>query len=377
MTTFAAAAVAAFAAAAAAAPTGAVSCKQPIELGMMAPLTGPAASAGADQLHWAQFFVQQWNAKRNPKIRLAYSDTQLDPSKAAAVAEEFGAKTTLVGVIGPADWREVVAAAPALESAGLAFVSASATPVWLTDGSRRGFFYRVVPNDAVQGATVAAYMQRRLGVTRGSSVMIVDDQEPYSIALADIVESTLRGRGVIVQRESVSQEATDFSPLVAKADTSTKVVFLPFRLASHAQLFAQQLRAQGGHAVVFGSDATFDRSQFNVSGSYVSFFAPDVTTIRQNAAIVRAFRRAFPGPTSPFGPPAYVAVQVYVNAIAKACSDRVVTRAEVRRWLTRTNLPVTLLGGPLAFTPNGDVAGTPTYHVFWIRNGRYVPVAVA
>jgi branched-chain amino acid transport system substrate-binding protein len=341
---------------------------------MMAPLTGAAAAAGVDQLHWAQFFVQQWNAKRTPKIKLTYGDTQLDPSKAAAVAEQLAAKPTIVGVVGPAGWQEVTASAPVLQAAGLAFVSVSATPVWLTDGSLRGYFYRVVPNDAVQGATVAAYMQRGLGVTRGSSVMIVDDQSPYSTALGDIVESTLRGRGVLVQRESVTQETTDFLPLVAKAVTSTKVVFLPFQLASQAQLFAQQLRAQGGRAVVFGSDATFDRSKFNFSGSYVSFFAPDVTTIRQDAAVVRAFRRAFPGPTGPFGAPAYVAVQVYVNAIARACKDHVVTRAEVRRRLARTKLASTLLGGPLEFTPNGDVAGA-TYHVFRVRYGRYVPVS--
>ena len=35
-------------------------------IGMLAPITGPAASIGGDQLHWAQFFVSQWNKGKHP-----------------------------------------------------------------------------------------------------------------------------------------------------------------------------------------------------------------------------------------------------------------------------------------------------------------------
>src|SRR5439155_1755443 len=95
---------------------------------------------------------------------------------------------------------------------------------------------------------------------------------------------SLTGKGAKVDRESISQKATDFSSLVAKVTSSTKIVYLPFQLASQAQLFAQQLKAQGKSAVVFGSDGTFDSSKFNVNGSYISFFAPDVTTIKAAAS---------------------------------------------------------------------------------------------
>ena len=42
-----------------------------VQIGMLAPITGPAGSIGADQLHWAQFFVAQWNkAGSKPKLKL-------------------------------------------------------------------------------------------------------------------------------------------------------------------------------------------------------------------------------------------------------------------------------------------------------------------
>jgi len=216
-------------------------------------------------------------------------------------------------------------------------------------------------------------MRTKLGVKSGDTVMIVDDQESYSTGLADIVGQSLAGKGVKVDRESVSQKATDFSSLVAKVSSSTKVVFLPFQVASQAQLFAQQLKAQGKAAVVFGSDGTFDSSKFNVNGSYISFFAPDVTTVAANAKISAAFNKAFPGGTSPFGAPNYVAAQVFANAVTTSCKDGKITRTELRKNFAKVSLSSTLIG-PIRFTPNGDVANAK-FHIFKIVNGKYVTIS--
>jgi hypothetical protein len=155
---------------------------------------------------------------------------------------------------------------------------------------------------------------------------------------------------------------------------STKVVFLPFQVASQAQLFAQQLKAQGKSAVVFGSDGTFDSKKFNASGNYVSFFAPDVTTIPANRAVTTAYNKAFPGGTSPFGAPNYVAAQLYATAATKACADGKITRTELRRQIAKAKLPSTILGKPMSFTANGDVAGAK-FFVFKIAGGKYTTVS--
>jgi branched-chain amino acid transport system substrate-binding protein len=357
------------------AASSALSCKKGVSIGMLAPITGPAASIGADQLHWAQFYFTQWDKnKKHVKIKLVQGDTQLDPAKASTVAQSFASNGSIVGVIGPAGSDEVQATAPILKKAGLAFASGSATRVSLTNGAWKGFFFRDVPNDGVQGPTAANYMASALGVKSGDSVMIVDDQESYSTGLADIVGQSLAGKGVKVDRESISQKATDFSSLVAKVTSSFKVVYLPFQLASQAQLFAQQLKAQGKSAIVFGSDGTFDSSKFNVNGSYISFFAPDVTTIQADASIVAAFHKQFPGATSPFGAPNYVLAQMYASAVTTACKDGKITRTELRKDFGKVSLKSTILGTPIKFTGNGDLAGAK-FHIFKIVNGKYETVA--
>jgi branched-chain amino acid transport system substrate-binding protein len=350
------------------------SCKSGVTVGMMAPITGGAASIGGDQLHWAQFYFTQWNKTHKLKITLKQFDDQIDPAKAATGAQSFASNSKIVGVIGPAGSDQVQAAAPIYKKAGLAFASGSATRVSLTNGKWKGYFFRDVPNDGVQGPTDAAYMTSKLGVTHGDTVMIVDDQESYSTGLADIVGQALsKTSGLKVDRESVSQKATDFSSLVAKVDSKTKVVFLPFQIASEAQLFAQQLKAQGKTAVVFGSDGTFDSSKFNPEGALISFFAPDVTTIPADAAIVKAFHKQFPGATSPFGAPNYVLAQMYAKAVTKACSDGKISRAEVRADVLKVSLSSSLIG-PISLTANGDVAGAK-FHIFKVVNGKYVTIA--
>src|SRR4051795_4350263 len=346
-------------------------CKSGVTLGILAPITGPAASIGGDQLHWAQFYFTQWNkVKGHVKVKLVQGDTQLDPSKASTVAQSFASNKAIVGVIGPAGSDEGQGTAPILRKAGLAFASGSATRVSLTNGWQKGYFFRDVPNDGVQGPTAANYMFTKLGVKSGDAVMVVDDQESYSTGLADIVGTSLSAKGIKVSRESISQKDTDFSSLVAKVTSSTKVVYLPFQLASQAQLFTQQLRAQGKQAVTFGSDGTFDSSKFNTNGSYISFFAPDVTTIPADAKIVAAFHKAYPGATSPFGAPNYVLAQMYANAITKACKDHKISRTEVRKDFAKVSLPSTILGTPVRFTANGDLAGAK-FHIFKIVNGKY------
>jgi branched-chain amino acid transport system substrate-binding protein len=345
------------------------SCSRGVSIGMMAPITGAAASIGDDQLHWAQYYFTVWNKHHRLKIHLVQGDTQLDPSKASTVAQSLASNKSVMGVIGPAGSDEVQAVAPILRKAGLAFASGSATRVSLTNGTWRGSFFRDVPNDGVQGPTDATFMRLKLGVKSGQTVMIVDDQESYSTGLADIVGQSLAGKGIKVQRESVSQKATDFSSLIAKINGNVKVVFLPFQVASEAQLFAQQAKAQGKSAIIFGSDGTFDAKNFT-AGNYVSFFAPDVTTIPADAAIVRGFHKQFPGGTSPFGAPNYVLAQMYARAATKACANHTISRTELRRAFGRVSLRTSLLGTPIRFSANGDLAGAK-FHIFKIVNGKY------
>src|SRR4029077_2629458 len=339
--------------------TAQIACGTTRTIGVAYPATGPAASIGSAQFHWAQFYVKRWNALKanaKQKIAIVQGDTQLgvDTAFAVKVAQSFASNPKVLGVVGPAGSQEVVASTSALKGAGLGFVSGSASRVSLTDGhtdgvNRQGYFFRTVPNDNVQGPTVANYIRLKLKAQR---VVVIDDQEAYSQGLSDTVQANLRAKGITVTRESVSQDTTDFSSLIAKISGSTDVIYIPWQLSPRAQAFGQQLKAAGKNITLFGSDGLFDPATWKITGSYDSFFPVDT-----NAGVVKAYAAAHGGDGEYFGAPTYAATQVVVNAITKACKDGRATRAEVRRNIALTNIPAPLsvLGFRVVYQKNGEL----------------------
>ena len=324
----------------------------------MGPITGAAAFIGKEQLGFARYAVRRLG---DGTVRLVETDTQLDPRRAAAVAATLHARRDVLAVVGPAGSQEVLAAAPILRKGSrLPFISGSATQAALTNGSIPNFF-RVVPNDQAQPATIARYIRLRL---KAGSVFVVDDGTVYSRPLATRVQYALKAAGVEVTRASVDQSRTDFSGTIARIGADVDVVFLPWQVAASAQLFGRQLRRHGNQATIFGSD-TLDSGDFTIAGSYVSAFAPDIRAIEGNAAFVRGYGAPF---ISNFGPPVYVATQAAIAAIEKACADGEATRDEVQRKLKATFIPRIVLGGSLRFTARGDRKGA-TFSVFELGVG--------
>jgi len=343
-----------------ASPTAAeIACGTTRTIGVAAPITGPAASIGQQGLGWVQFFVKRWNAVKanaRQKIAIVPGDTQLgvDTAFAVKVAQSFASNSKVLGVVGPGGSQEVVASTSALQGAGLGFVTGSATRVSLTDGhtdgvNRQGFFFRTVPNDNVQGPTVADYIRLKI---RAQRVVIIDDQEAYSQGLSDNVQSNLKAHGVSVTRDSVSQGTADFSSLIAKIPSSTDVIYIPWQLSPRAQAFGQQLKGAGKNITLFGSDGLFDPATWKITGSYDSFFPVDT-----NNPVVKAYAAAHGGDGEYFGAPSYAATQVVVGAITRACKDGKATRAEVRSQIAKTNIPAPLsvLGFRIVFQKNGEL----------------------
>jgi branched-chain amino acid transport system substrate-binding protein len=370
---------------AAASPAAAeqIRCGRTRTIGVAAPITGAAASLGQQQLKWARFFVQRWN-RTHPRgrLRIVSGDTQLpDTAQAIQVAERLSSNTRILGIVGPAGSQEVQVSTAPFRQAGLVYVSGSATRTSLTnDGTRRGRFFRVVPNDDQQGPRVVGHIRRVLRATR---IVVVDGQDAYSQGLSDFVERALRAQsGVTVQRESINPDTTtDFSSLVTRIPANTQVVYIPWQLAPKAQLFGQQLRAAGRTARLFGSDGLFDPDNFKIPNSLVSFFPIDL-----QSPVINAYRRGIGGGKSDlFGLPSYAAADVLARAIDRACRNGSASRLEVRRNVAQTNIPraQSLLGFQIRFVQRlaaplgpGDMQRPADFGIYQINaQGVYRRVA--
>jgi branched-chain amino acid transport system substrate-binding protein len=338
----------------ASADTQQISCGKTVTMGMLAPITGPAASLGKLQTDWAKFYVAAHNkVNKKHKLRVQYGDTVLGgpggTAEAVKAAQSLG--SNVLGTVGPAGSNEVRATTATLKNAGLAFVSGSATNTELTtDGTRTGFFFRTVPPDAAQGTSVANFIVKKLKYKR---VYIIDDQEAYSTGLADTVQQKLRAAGVTVNRDGVSQQQSDFSSLIAKIPRDTQLVYIPWQLPPKGKAFGEQMRSAGKSSIILmGSDGLFDDAFASLGNVYASSFPTSGTH-----PVVKAFKKAHGGDPEFFGAPSYVAAQVVGGAIDRACKDGKASRAEVRAQVRKTKLKKTVLGLNVSFNAQGDIKG--------------------
>jgi branched-chain amino acid transport system substrate-binding protein len=320
-------------------------------IGIEAPITGPVAPLGTEQLHFAELAVSMDNAANNTKITLVQGDTQLQPAQAVTVTQQFISNSNIVGVVGPAGSQEVEAIGGPMGRAGMAFISGSATAVALTTGSYPTFF-RVVSKDSVQGPQDANYIVKTL---HPKALMIVDDQEAYSTGLVSAMVPVFQAAGIKVDHESVSQKVTDFSSLVAKVTPADTVVVLPWQIAANAQQFGRDMAQEHKTAVIFGTDGLFSPGTFSISGSYVSSFGPDITAIPADASIAQAAQAKY-GTFGTFGPPVFAATHVIDEAIASVCkAGQTPSRANVLAAVKTTNEPTSILGQPISFDSHGDL----------------------
>jgi branched-chain amino acid transport system substrate-binding protein len=338
-------------------------------VGVMVPATGDAAQQGQEQLKWARFAVERFNARNGTKLTVREGDTQLDPAQASTVAQEFVSDSKVLAVVGPPSSSEVDATGPLFQRAGLAVVSQGATRGDLTSPRKYQTFFRVVPPDRVQGATDAAFMVDKL---KAKKVVIIDDQSSYSTGLAKSVEDALKSRGATVQRESISQKQTDYSALTGKVGADADVVFLPWLLAANAQQFGKQLKEAGKTTTIFGGDGLFSPQDFTIENAYVASFAPDITAIPADADLVKAYQAKY-GAFGTYGPPTYAAASVVLEAIRKACADGKASRSAVLANVKATKQSQSILGQPVSFDGNGDIVAAK-YFIFQIRGGKFTGV---
>lgn len=344
------------------------------------PFTGPVAQVGLEQLHFAQEAVANDNAANHTNVTLAQDDTQLTPSIATTKTQSIIASNA-VAVVGPSGSQVVEAVGPLLARAGLAAVSGSATLPALTSSGANKTFFRVVPDDDVQGPQDAHYIVNHL---HPKAVLIIDDAEAYSQGLTKVMIPILTAAGIKVNHQSYNGTDTGatlsnaLSSLVtSQLNPSETVTVLPWQTAANAQQFGLDAQQQHKKTILFGTDGTNSPSQFHIPGTYISTFGPDISTSTKplDKRIVAGVAKY--GPYGAFGVPTYAATDVVMKAIASVCkSGQTPSRSNVLAAIKQTNIPASanVLGQPISFTSNGNLSGQPGYLFHVNAKGKYIEI---
>jgi len=360
-------------------------------IGFASVLSGPAASLGLDQFHWAKVFLGYWNSgkaipgvpkgfKRTHVKIVAVGDSQLNPQVAATVGGQMLSNKKVLAMMGFVGSNETLGGGPVLDRGGLVYVSGSATRDDVAQKLKN--FYRVVPNNLAQAQLGVGYLFKHSLIKKGDQVMVVDDAEAYGQNMADDMEKLLKADGLTVDRESVTESTasatSDFSSLANKAVAiHASAVLAPTQVASDSQLFEQQLKSAGYHGVFTASDGSFDPKNFNFPGGYLSYYGADVTKVPVAKPYLATYTKLY-GQTLGFGPPTFTALEMIAMAISNSCADGKTSRAEVLKDLPKVKISNSILGVPIAFDNAGDLFHGPKKGVTYFQiqpDGSYKQVA--
>lgn len=349
--------------------------EETVKIGFLGPLTGGAAWVGEEQVQWVQMAVDDFNAEHGWNVELVEGDTELDPEAGLLAAENILADEDVLGVVGPAGSQVTEATLEIFHDAQVVHVSAASTKPDLT---QQGFntFYRVVPHDDVQGPSAANFLANELGI---ENLYIVNDESSYATNIVASAEAAfIDAGGAVSGRATISQDDQDFSALVTRIGASdAEAIFFASQVASQGALLANQLVEQGVDIAFFGTDGMFSPTDFieqangATEGAYVSVFAPDVRGVADAADVVARYQEAHDDDFGSFGPPAYVAAQVILEAMLRAHEYDNLNRDGVLLEVAFTEMESTILGTPLRFDVIGDVEDADFY-IFRVEDGEFI-----
>lgn len=340
-----------------------------LKIGFFGPLTGDAAGLGIHMRNGTKLAIDQYNKDNaDCKVNLAEYDSQGDPAKAPALAQQAVGDTKVVGIIGPAFSGESEVADPIFDEAGLPIITPSATRPSLSTKNWK-IFHRGVGNDTSQGPAAGRYIKN---VLKAEKVYVVDDQSAYGAGLVDEVKKVL---GSVAGEDKVQVKQTNFSAVVTKIVGSGATVLFFGGYYTEAGLLLKQLKGAGWKGTMVAGDGVNDANFIKVAGQQVAegtiLTCPCAPATAAKGTFVTDYKAAFenaePGT---YADVSYDITKIFLEGIKAGKS----TRADLLAFVKSYNKAGTATGVTYKFESNGEL--DPAQVLVWafkVNAGQVVP----
>ena len=345
-----------------------------IKIGVIGPLTGPAAIYGTAVANAARIAADELNALGGMQIEIDAQDDEHDPEKAINAYNtvlDNGAKV-IVGTVtsGPC---AAVAALAYEERIFMLTPSASSTDV-IADKDN---VYQVCFTDPAQGAASAQYIAEHGLATKVA--VIYNNADAYSTGIYQTFEAEAAELGLeVVSVATFTNETTDFSVQLTQArEAGAELGFLPIYYTP-ASMILQQAANMEFKPIFFGVDGM--DGILNIEGFDTSLaegvmlltpFSADATD-ELTVNFVTNYEAAYGATPDQFAADAYDAVYTIYAAINAAgitadtpteeCCDLLIEAMQ--------GLEIEGVTGTMTWDATGAVTKTPT--AVRIENGVYV-----
>jgi branched-chain amino acid transport system substrate-binding protein len=362
-------------------PAAALAAPEPIKVGALLAVTGPASFLGAPEARTLEMLVQELNAKggiAGRPVQLVLKDTGASPEKAVSFARQLIEEEKVFAIIGPSTSGESMAVKALAEEGKTLLLSAAAAEAIVTPVLPHVF--KVAPRDAYAVEVIFQRM-KKMGITR---IGFLSSNTGFGKGGKEQVERLAPQYGItLAVNEVYDKAATDLTAEVTKLKAANVQALLNWSIEPAQSIVVKNARQLGLTIPIFQSHGFANLQYVKAAGSAAEgvifpasriVVAGDLPASNPQKPVVEAYRKAYETrygeDVSTFGGHAWDAFGILVKAITEVGPDRAKVRAAVENMKGFVGT-----AGVFTFSPqdhNGLDIGA--FELVTVRNGRFVPL---
>jgi branched-chain amino acid transport system substrate-binding protein len=345
---------------------GGGSAGDPIEIGVVASLSGPAAPFGEQQLKGAELAAADWNAKHEGKIKLSVQDDQTDPKSGVSAMRKLVTNKP-DAIMGPTASTIGVALAPIAKASKIPLMAASVSaPEFVSPG---GFTFRDRSTTPQQsGATT------KWAVDHGvrSVGMLMPNAADGRAAAKEIARVVEGAGGSITGTEYVESTQTEYQSQMTKLVAGKPDALFVFVIAPEGIAVAMKQARQLGFKGRFLTVANVENEAFVKAAGRAADdsvwsleTAPNGPQADRYKAFATAFKQQNGGDPDIIAGNAYDATTLLAEGVTAVGGG-----PALRDWLHKQKYAG--ITGSIAFDEKGDIVDKPLT-IRTLRAGKFGP----
>ncbi|MBF0213832.1 MAG: ABC transporter substrate-binding protein, partial [Magnetococcales bacterium] len=226
-------------------------------VGVALPLSGEKKDRGEKILHALQIKAEEINASGQlgtNALELIVRDDQSDPETGKAIATEFAANPSILGVIGHYDSHIAIPAAEIYNKEKLPILSPAVGATSFLD--KGDYSFSITFSDSHQGADIASYLKL---IAQAQSVLVIHGTGGYAKTVKNAFAERAQHDGIRVSTLEVDDSQQELPPEFIKTRYPTNTPFDAIVIANKSEMGRQlirQVRDAGITTPIYASDRT-------------------------------------------------------------------------------------------------------------------------
>lgn len=352
----------------------------PIKLGAIFSVTGPAAFLGAPEAKTAQMFVDKINAEGGllgRKVVLVLKDSGGSPEKAVSFAKQLIEEEQVLAILGPSTSGETMQIKALCEENQMILISCAAAETIVIPLAKHVF---KSPQKDSQAVLWIFRTMKEQGI---SKIAVLSSNDGFGTAGKKQLEDLAKTEGMeVLISEVYDKQATDLTSILTKVKSTAGVqAVVNWSIVPAQSIVAKNMKQIGLNVPLFQSHGFGNLKYVEQAGPAAEgilfpasrlLVVEDMPDTHPQKKVLASYKKdyesAFKEDVSTFGGHAYDALLIITEAIRKAGSDN---RAKVRDAIeTIQGLPGT--AGVFNFSAQDhNGLGMDAFEMLTVKNGRF------